>query len=531
MIRPVTLVAASAALGTLVFLFPTSAGATTYTWAEGLPGCDTSRPAVAHHADQQVLPDQPKDGPVPCGTLTGWPTVENRIEVTNAGAIIYEPAIDAGVPFDAGGSVNSPGGTRRQTAMVRTFDDGRVWNIFSIPVGPETYVLGSSGVDSNLYVDHDTGRLFAYLYGSGVTGGPVVCGEGGGATIAFSDDSGTTWGWAFDPAHNCAENPTILVGKPRPGAPRPSGGMSYPNVVYLCGDNTSTGVGGAGTAGFSCSKSVDGGHSWLGTSLYGLAATKTLGGAQPPVGGPQGFYTGSLASIPGCSSPSAGANVQPLPDGTLLVVMSCTEGTYLAKSTDEGATWSLGPLIPSGGTIRTDSFGNLYKLRTSGSGDAVQLLLSSSTDGGVTWSPEKDMKAPGVGSVGTLFFAQGTHAATHQAGRVAAMYYGIKTGNTTSDGFITETRDAFDAEPTFWSGQVNATDRPLLFNTGTSNIGITILDFIGGAFSPDGRSVWASYVQDCGENILLSAECQSHWPGVKPGQAQYGFAGRLVWPQ
>src|SRR2546422_10156205 len=113
------------------------------------------------------------------------------------------------------------------------------------------------------------------------------------------------------------------------------------------------------------------------------------------------------------------------------------------------------------------------------------------------------MAAPGVISRGTTFFAQGTHRVGHEVGRVAVMYYGVRTGNTTSDGFITETRNALDPNPVFWSGQVNTlSGKPLLYNTTPGvyifPMGLTVLDFIGGAFSPDGRSTWASFVQDCG---------------------------------
>src|SRR5690349_5471818 len=81
------LVVASALAATLSVL-PASADPSPYDWAAALPRCDTSRPAVAHHADQQVLASQPTDGPVPCGMLTGWPTVETMIEVTNENAVI-----------------------------------------------------------------------------------------------------------------------------------------------------------------------------------------------------------------------------------------------------------------------------------------------------------------------------------------------------------------------------------------------------------------------------------------------------------
>src|SRR2546430_6173092 len=75
------------------------AGPAPHAWAAALPGCDPSRPAVAHHADKQVLARQPANGPVPCGMLTGWPPVETRVEGTNDNVVIQEPAILAGGPL------------------------------------------------------------------------------------------------------------------------------------------------------------------------------------------------------------------------------------------------------------------------------------------------------------------------------------------------------------------------------------------------------------------------------------------------
>ncbi|MGH7753664.1 MAG: hypothetical protein ACREN5_12680, partial [Gemmatimonadales bacterium] len=86
--------------------------------------------------------------------------------------------------------------------------------------------------------------------------------------------------------------------------------------------------------------------------------------------------------------------------------------------------------------------------------------------------------------------------------------------------------------PVFWSGQVNdrTTQGPLLYNNEPfSNRGITVLDFTGSAFSPNGRSVWASFVKDCGENAFTDPNCTSRWPATNPGLPQDGFASRLVW--
>ena len=497
-----------------------------HSWATGLPGCNPSAPAVAHHADQQVLAVQPTDGPVPCGVLTGFPTVETRIEVKNDNQVVYEPALTGG-PVLAG-SGNLPGGNRNGQTVAVTSNDGSSWTPVTVHVFPGDQV--GAQVDNNLYVDHTTGRLFWYMYSSSGTPGTAGgCGAViGGATVAYTEDS-SNWGWGFDRDHDCSENPTVLTAVPTVSAP---GQMSYPNVVYLCGDDASSGAATLGTSGFSCSKSLNGGATWLGNIIDGLPGTN-----------PQGWYSGVgkdlLAPYPQCAgqSSSAGANVQPFTNGTLVVVVSCNKQTFLSESKDEGATWNIVNQIPHGGTLRIDSADNMFFLEkaTDSKTGQDQLLLSHSTDRGVTWSPELNMVAPGVHSVGTLNFAQGTFA-PGLVGEVAVTYYGINPQSASgkngySDGFISTTRDALDPNPLFWSGQVNSANRPLLYNTTTDgNPGVTVLDFIGGALSADGNSVWGSWVQDCGTNILTSPSCLSRYPGTNPVNNQDGFAGRLVWP-
>jgi hypothetical protein len=502
-------------------------GATpSYGWAAALPGCHTSAPAVAHHAGQQVLASQPTDGPVPCGVLTGFPAVENRIEVTNANQEVYEPALTGG-PVDAG-SGNWPGGNRNGLTVAVTSDAGSSWAPVTVHVWPADQI--GAQVDNNLYVDHTTGRLFWYMYSSSsVPGTAGGCGAViGGATVAYSDNT-SNWAWGFDRDHDCSENPTVLTGVPTVSEPTQ---MSYPNVVYLCGDDTSSGAATLGTSGFSCSKSLSGGSTWLGNIADNLPGTNH-----------QGWYSGvakdHLDPYPQCAgqSSSAGANVQPFTNGTLIVLVTCNSKTFLSESKDEGATWNITNQIPHGGTLRIDSANNMYLLEkaTDSKTSQDQLLLSHSTDRGLTWSSELNMVAPGVKKVGTWNFAQGTFA-PGMVGELAVTYYGINPTsdngkNGYSDGFISATHDALDKNPLFWSGQVNSPKRPLLYNTTTDgNPGVTVLDFIGGALSPDGGSAWGSWVQDCGTNIVTSPSCQSRYPGTNPGNPDDGFAGRLVWP-
>jgi hypothetical protein len=517
-----------AIFGLLAVVPPVAATALTgpgpHDWASGLPGCAPTRPAVAHYAGQHVLGSQPTNGPVPCGMKTGFPTVETRVEVTNDNAVIQEPALLTICPV-AGGSGHIYGCGGKGEGLARTFNNGGKWSAVSVEVPPDL-VVEEGGVDNNLYVDHNTGRFFFYLFGPHYVDMPGCLVPGvNPATIAFSDDHRTTWTWGFDMDHACSENPTVLTAKPRVSDLTQS---SYPNVVYLCGDDTSTGAGGVGNPGFSCSKSLDGGGHWLGSIIQGTV----LKG--------QGFYSGPVKDqrnpYPQCgsNSSSAGAGVQPLPDGTLVVVVTCGGNSYLSESKNEGKTWNIvGKTIGHGGNLRIDSAGNMYLLEKSS--DNAQLLLSHSTNAGATWSPELNIVAPGVTSVGTYNFAQGTYAAG-LVGDVAVTYYGIKPSSANgkkgySDGFITATRGALAANPVFWSGQVNNPNRPLLYNTQTSgNIGLTILDFNGGAWAPNGNSVWGSWVQDCGLNLATSPTCTSRYPSINPADPEDGFAGRLVWP-
>src|SRR5882724_6458497 len=201
-------VVASAWAVTLCVLTAVPASAGPYDWAAGLPGCDPSRPAVAHRAGQQVLVHQPRNGPVPCGVLTGKATNENRIEVTNAGTVIYMPALLPGQPPAVppgttpplvGGCGHVPGDCIGQTVS-RSFNEGATWDTSTAVAFPDPTGLGffAGDVDNNLYMDHSTGRLFYYDYDSGNVGAqPHICGNGRGATIFFSDDNGATWNHGF----------------------------------------------------------------------------------------------------------------------------------------------------------------------------------------------------------------------------------------------------------------------------------------------------------------------------------------------
>lgn len=524
-----TLVIAASAAAVAGMLIRVGALADTIGGPGGEVGCDPAGAPVAHHANQMVITHPRGEIPTVCGYLTGWPAAENRVEVTNDNTIMYEPALQPGPGGVLGGQV--PGNGREESIAISS-DEGGKWNATSVQVWPDNYVL-EEPQDNNLFVDHATNRFFWYMYSPGPTGFPAYTCGGVGGTVAWSDNDGTTWAWGVDHDHACAENPTVLTGLEKvPGEQISYGTLTQRRIVYLCGPNTYPGAADIGTPGFSCSKSLNGGVTWLGT---------TLGG--------QGFFSGTAKdatdAYPQCGgqSSSASNDIQPFPDGTLAVVVSCDSNNFLSESTDEGATWKIVHHIPNAGVLRIDSHGNLYLLDAvnttssfspgSGSGNS-ELLLSHSTDSGATWSKPLNMVAPGVTSVGTFNFAQGTFD-DGLVGYVAVTYYGINPNspdgkNGYSDGFITATRDALDSNPTFWSGQVNPYGHPLLYNTTTDgNIGVTVLDFNGGAWAPNGDSVWGSWVQDCGSNIATSPGCTSRYPAISPNHPDNGYAGRLFW--
>src|SRR5258706_3852903 len=56
------------------------------------PGCDPSRPAVAHYAGGELLDPQPANAPIACGVYTGFPGGETRIETGACGTLMYAPA-------------------------------------------------------------------------------------------------------------------------------------------------------------------------------------------------------------------------------------------------------------------------------------------------------------------------------------------------------------------------------------------------------------------------------------------------------
>ena len=97
--------------------------------------------------------------------------------------------------------------------------------------------------------------------------------------------------------------------------------------------------------------------------------------------------------------------------------------------------------------------------------------------------------APGAKNVQRPAFAAGA------AGNLGITYYASADPNAqTLSAYVTQTKDALDASPLFYSGAINDTARPIFHDYGLSG-GSPRLDFVGGAYDGTGTSFWAGVVK------------------------------------
>ena len=466
------------------------------------PGCSTSRPAVAHHAGGVVVPGA-TGAPVPCETETGYGGSETRVVVTADGTVVYEPATQtpglAGTGFAPGAPGPRPSTSLQPGGLALTSDQGAHWR-FVKPAGA-TWVPQ----DDQVYVDRRTGRIFYYALsptpvpqsGGVPTEDQVPAGH---AHLMVSGDDGRTWSYSALTPYVESENPRFATAPAPAGGARPSG---YPDVAYWCGNDMLFYWAAPAIPGYrACYRSLDGGGTWAQTSIL----------FSQPV--PQHKECGTNPEV---FNAGDGNYPEPAPDGSLYVTVVCGSNTFLARSTDEGATWPIlhdgkgAPLtIPTTDELRVDERGNLYSVHL----DGTHLNLRISRDGGRSWAPALDMTAPGVTSINEWFVAQ-------RGGEVAVSYLATTGSATGLDGYVTVTRDALAAVPLFWSATVNAPGHPLY----NGSPAMARDDFIGVDIAPDGTP-WASFFTSCGSGDT-SPGCAGQ---AGDPQAAGAVAGRLAFP-
>ena len=447
-------------------------------------GCVPSRPAVAYNAGAKLISAAPQTL-VPCATETGFFTGETGIGVTKQGTVWFNAA-------------------NWEWQLARSTDDGAHWGAFTVP-GPQAepgcYVgtsaasycdpsesgKNSTVADAYLYIDPYTSKIFWSK-----TYGLAVC-----SSMNMSADDGASWYPVTRFACPGSDYEKIAAGPPPSGGAQPTG---YPDVVYTCAVGPAP-VFAAGP-GRPCYKSLDGGVTWNPTGL-------------PPVPSP-------LA--PGCLQYQEPQRVGP--DGTLYMPLNCAPAgsnpyalVQVAISHDEGMTWSYSPVptgnagsnagVIAGVSLDVDKAGNVY-VTWPGANNHVELAVSK--DHGQTWSGPLDITPPSV-SEGSPH-AQ-VAADLNAPGHIAIAYYGYTgTDSKTLNGYLTESFDAADKNPTFYTAELNNPGRPLYFPVKSGNLPRN--DYLGVTIAPDGTP-WTALVK------LLSDTPDSQ------GYIQStGFAGRLV---
>ena len=431
--------------------------------AQAIPGCNPNLPVVAHHPGGAAAQLPAGDSlPVACATQTGYPTSETTLAVTPAGTLIFSPA-------------------QTENSMARSTDDGASWTL-TTPKDEQPTGFWNT-VDPDVIADPRTGRVF-WSHATGPvrdeTGLPQINSlpQGAGFYLAAaqgfqvhgSSDDGLTWTTADYSTAPTGDWDKLAVGPPPPadtGAAQPTG---YPDVVYMCA-NSPLEVTGPGRL---CYKSLDGGVTFQ-IAGYVSPSTSEPHDVCPPLN-----FDPPVVD-------STGAIYQPV---------TCDNGDYVAISHDEGSTysWVKVPGAPTGNPdsgpylqLAVDAADNLYGLWQQGG--LIYLIVSR--DRGQTWSAPMMIAAPGVSNVTLPALSAGA------AGNVAITYYASTDPNAQlQTAYITQTADALDPQPLFYSGAINDPSHPIFHDYGLTDA--PRADFVGGAFDAVGRSFWAGVVKQLG---------------------------------
>jgi hypothetical protein len=426
--------------------------------AATVAGCSRALPVVAHRAGG-LLVKLPKGArlPVACASETGYATSESSLAVTPRGVLVYSPA-------------------QSENSMARSLDRGASWSLTSPAVAQPTSFWNT--VDPYVTADRRTGRVF-WAHATGPVrnegGLPEEAGFWLAAAYGFqvyssSDDarSFTTADYQTAPTGDWEK---LFVGPPPPASTGAAQPVGYPDVVYLCA-NSPLEVSGPGRL---CYKSLDGGSTFT------------------PAG-----YTSPTASNPADVCPPLNFNTGVVDSqGTIYQPVNCEHSAYVVVSGDEGAseTWIPQKDAPTGTVISgtnlqlaVDQADNLYATWVAGG----LLYLATSRDHAQSWSAPSTISGPALQKVQRPAIAAGA------PGHVAVTYYASKDPSAQlSSGFITQTADALDAQPLYYSGALNNPAAPIFHDSGLSG-GSPRTDFVGGSYDSSGTVFWAGVVKQLG---------------------------------
>lgn len=461
------------------------------------PGCDSTRSATGYGLGGRPVTVASK-APVPCLVATGFGGSETQMAVTSDGTLVYEPAIltpgIAGTGYLDGLPGPQPSTQLSPSGLAASSDRGRTWRF--VAPGGATWVPQ----DDAIYVDPATGRLFFYALSPDPvpdTGGIPLQDQlpAGQAHLLESSNDGRTWTETALAGFVESENPRFT------SAPAPAGGTppsGYPDVVYWCGNNVVK-AGLPVPSYRACYRSLDGGLSWRFASV--------------------------LSSYPLPQQSACGTNGETFqdldpnypegaPDGSLYVEVNCGGRTFLARSTDEAATWHLvtnGAIpvtLPADGELRVGSHGTLFLAYQN---NPTSLAISVSTDAGRTWSEGRNITPAGLGTISEWAFAE------RGAGQIAASYLVQEGTSANYDGWLTWSPDLTALQPVLWSAALNPPSKPMR----TSAPPPARDDFIGVAIAPNGTP-WASFAASCPGPVPGDQSCAGQASNPEANEAVAG---------
>jgi hypothetical protein len=432
--------------------------------AATIAGCNRALPVVAHRAGGSVVKLPKGDRlPVACATETGYATSESSLAVTKNRALVYSPA-------------------ETENSMARSLNGGTSWSLTYPAVEQPTSFWNT--VDPYVIADRRTGRVF-WAHATG-----PVRNEGGlpeeagfylaaayGFQVYSSSDDAKTFTTADYQTAPTGDWEKVFVGPPPPAATGAAQPVGYPDVVYLCA-NSPLEVSGPGRL---CYKSLDGGVTFS------------------PAG-----YTSPTASNPADICPPLNFNTGVVDSrGTIYQPVNCEHSAYVVVSRDEGTseTWIPEKDAPTGTVISgtnlqlaVDDADNLYAMWSANG----LLYIAISRDHAQSWSAPMMVAAPSRGNVQRPAIAAGA------PGHLAISYYASSDPSAElRTAYITQSADALDTQPLFYSGALNDPAAPIFHDYGLSG-GSPRTDFVGGAFDSPGTNYWAGVVKQLGPPVNRS---------------------------
>ncbi len=421
------------------------------------PGCNPAWPVLAMRDGVAISLPSSVSPPVACAVQTGYPSSESSLAVTGNGTIVYSPA-------------------ETENSMVRSPDGGATWSLTYPAVEQPTSFWNT--VDPFVIADRRTGRLFwSHATGPVRNEGGLPQGSGFYLAAAYgfqvfnSSDNGYSWQTADYSTAPTGDWEKLAIGPAPPastGAAQPTG---YRDVVYLCANSPAEVTG----PGRLCYRSLDGGATFS------------------PIG-----YMSPTASNPQDVCPPLNFNVGVVDrQGRFYTPADCQRAAYVVITTDEGSSYKWVP-IPGAPTSGPDG-GPLVELAVDDSGVLYaawpahgKLYMEVSRDQARHWSTPLVVSAPGVHQIDHPWLAAGA------AGNVAVTYYASPgASDKLLNLYVTQTKDALDPQPLFYSGVLNDPSHPIYHDYGLTG-GSPRVDFIGGEYDAMGTAFWVGAVKQLG---------------------------------